>query len=301
MRSEDLMALQAVAETGSITLAAERLGRSQPGLSRQLQRLAADVGAVLLRRRPHGVSLTPAGERLRAYAEERLAAEEALRAELHTADGELRGAVRIIASTIPSDYLLPSMIAGFTARHPTVRLEVTVGNSAQVQQVLLERRADVGFAGLHEPDARLTHVPVADDEIVLAVPAAHALARHATVPVAALEDQQLVWREDGSGTQRTFMRALARAGLALPPSSATASLGSTRAVIAAVEAGLGIGVVSQRAVPSGPGRGVVAVRLEGLPLRRRLWLLYETRRPRPAVQTAFLTFVTERTRADLDG
>lgn len=292
MRSEDLIAFETVAEAGSVTTAARRLGCSQPTLSRQLQRLEADLGAHLLQRHAQGMRLTAAGERMLAFARERLAEEDALRAELREGDGELRGVVRIVASTTPSDYLVPGFVARFAERYPAVRTEVTVGDSAQVPGALLDRRADVGFAGRANPDQRLTHLPVAPDEIVLAVPRSHPLAGEPAAPLSALEGERLIWREEGSGTQRTFMEALARAGVALPAGSSTASLGSTQAVMAAVDAGLGIGIVSRRAVVDGPGAGVVAVRIEGVPVRRQLWMVYETGRLRPAQQAAFITFVS---------
>lgn len=291
MRTEDLVALQAVADTGSVTGAAERLGRSQPTLSRQVQRLEADLGTPLLERHPLGMQLTPAGERVSQFARERLAAEDALRAELREGASELRGVVRILASTTPGEYLVPQLVAGFSELHPAVRVEVEVADSAAVPGAVLDRRADVGFAGRANPDERLTHAPVVPDEIVLAVPGTHPLASHEAVPLSALAGERLIWREDGSGTQRTFMEALAGAGYALPAGSSTASLGSTQAVVSAVQAGLGIGVVSHRAVVAHPGEQVVAVRLADVPIRRHLWLVYETGRPRPSPQAAFITFV----------
>jgi DNA-binding transcriptional LysR family regulator len=291
MRSEDLSVFQAVVDAGNVTAAADRLGRSQPTLSRQLQRLEADLGTSLLERHPQGMRLTPAGERVAEFARERLAAEEALRAELREGGAQLHGVVRIIASTTPGDYLVPQLVARFAELHPAVRVEVEVGDSAAVPGAVLDRRADVGFAGRANPDERLTHTPVARDEIVLAVPAGHPLASYGAVSLSALEGERLIWREDGSGTQRTFMEALAQAGCELPAGSSTASLGSTQAVVSAVQAGLGIGVVSHRAIADHPAEQVAAVRIAGIPIRRHLWMVYETGRPRPGPQAAFITFV----------
>lgn len=291
MRTEDLAALETVADAGSVTAAAQRLGRSQPAVTRQLQRLETDLGAALLERRGHGVRLTGQGERVVAFARERLAAEEALRAELVGDSPSLRGLVRIIASTTPGDYLVPELVARFSEHHPAVRTEVEVADSAAVPGAVLDRRADVGFAGRANPDDRLVHVPVATDEIVLAVPGRHPLAVHGHVPVTALAGERLIWREEGSGTQRTFMEALASAGWELPAGSATASLGSTQAVVSAVQAGLGIGVVSERALAGQRAEEVAAVRLEGVPVRRHLWMVHERRAQRPGPQAAFISFV----------
>lgn len=290
MRSDDLRALVTVVETGSVTAAARAVGCSQPTLSRQLQRLEADVGTRLLQRHATGSRLTVAGEQVHEFARERLAAEDALRAELRGGDMRPRGTVRVIASTTPGDYLVPELIAGFFEVHPAVRVEVEIADSAAVPGAILDRRADVGFAGRANPDERLTHTPVASDEVVLAVPADHPLACLDVVPLSALAGTRLIWREDGSGTQRTFMEALARAGLELPGGSSTASLGSTHAVVSAVATGLGIGVVSHRAVVGHAGGRVVGLRLEGVDGRRHLWMVTEEGRRRTGPASAFITF-----------
>jgi DNA-binding transcriptional LysR family regulator len=292
MRTEDLTALEAVADAGSVTVAARRLGRSQPAVSRQLQRLETELGTALLTRQGRRAQPTAPGERVVAFARERLAAEEALRAELHQGSPQVRGVVRVVASTTPGDYLVPELVARFAEHHPAVRAEVEVADSAAVPGAVLDRRADVGFAGRANPDERLVHVPVTTDEIVLAVPQAHPLAADASVALTALAGERLIWREEGSGTQRTFMEALASAGLDLPAGSATASLGSTQAVVSAVQAGLGIGVVSQRALCGHRLDDVAAVRIDGVPIRRHLWMVYERSARRQGPQAAFISFVS---------
>lgn len=293
MRSDDLRALVTVGETGSVTAAARHLGCSQPTLSRQLQRLEADLDTRLLQRHATGAELTTAGQQAYEFARERLAAEDALRLELRGGDTRLVGTVRVIASTTPGDYLVPGLIGGFFERHPAVRVEVEIADSAAVPGAILDHRADVGFAGRANPDERLTHTPIASDEVVLAVPATHPLAGLEVVGLSALAGTRLIWREDGSGTQRTFMEALARAGLELPAGSSSVSLGSTHAVVSAVEAGLGIGVVSQRAVAGHAGGRVVGLRLEGVDVRRHLWMVTENGRRPPGPASAFIAFASD--------
>lgn len=291
MRTDDLDALRAAATAGSLTAAAQELGCSQPGLTRRLQRLEVDLGVRLLERSTAGVQPTAAGARVLTFAEEVLDAVEALRGELHGQRAPLHGTVRIVASTTPGDYVVPRFVAGFNERYPSVSVEVLAADSAAVPGTLLEHRADVGFAGRKNPDRRLTHVPVATDEIVLAVPAGHRLADADAVALSALAGERLIWREEGSGTQRTFCDAVAAAGDELPEGSSTLSVGSSQAVVSAVAAGLGIGVVSLRAVTAQRGE-VVAVRVAGMPVVRQLWLVYETERRRPPHLAAFIADAT---------
>lgn len=289
MEMIDLEALCVIAEAGSLSAAATRLGCSQPALSRRVQRMERDLGARLLARSGRGTALTPAGEQVLGFARDTLGGYERLRAALGDGAQALRGTVRIVASTTTGDYVVPELVARFTDRYPHVRTEVLLADSAAVPGTLLEHRADVGFAGRKNPDRRLVHVPIAADEVVLAVPADHPLAGTCEIPLSALAGERLIWREDGSGTQRTFMEALAAAGLELPEGSSTVSLGSTQAIVSAVAAGLGIGVASHRAVRHHDG--VAAVRLEGLPVTRDLWLVYEQRPHRASHHEAFVTFV----------
>ena len=285
MRTDDFEALQAAAETGSLSAAARRLGCSQPGLSRRLQRLEGELGHRLLERSAAGVDPTAAGRRALRCADEVLAAVASLCSDLQAGPLPLAGTVVVVASTTPADHLVPAWVAAFSAEHPAVRVDVLPADSAEVPAALLERRADVGFTGRCEPDSRLTYVPVADDEVVVAVRSDHRLAGARSVPLSALAGERLVWREQGSGTQRSFLDAVDAAGQRLPAGSTTAGVRSGAAVIAAVRAGSGVGVVSLRAVDA--AAQVVALRIEGVPVLRRLWLVHETGRRRSEQVLAF--------------
>jgi DNA-binding transcriptional LysR family regulator len=291
----DLEALQAAVETGSLSAAARRLRSSQPGVSRRLQRLEADLGVQLLARTPGGVEPTAAGARVARRAEEVLAAVDALRAEAQQTDVPLTGVVRVVTSTTPGDHLVPSLVAGFTHDHPGVRVDVRTADSAAVLDAVLDRDADLGFTGRREPHARLGYLPVAADEVVLAVPSGHRLAAAGAVPLAALEGERLIWRERGSGTQQAFLDAVQGAGRSLPPGASGVTVGSGSAVVAAVRAGSGVGVASVRAVEA--ALGVLPVRILGVPVLRQLWLVCETDRPQPEHVRAFLASVAEYARA----
>lgn len=284
----ELEAFHATVEAGSFTAAARTLGVSQPALSRRVRRLEAELDTALLVRGSAGLELTPAGERVLAFAQETLHRYAAVREEL--AGAGLTGSVRIVASTTPGEHLVPELVARFLEAHPGVSADVEVADSAAVGEAVLARENDVGFSGRRADDARLTHVPVARDEVVLAVPVSHALAERDSIPLDALEGQRLIQREEGSGTQRTFVEALAARGLSLPIPSASVSLGSTHAVLSAVDAGLGIGLVSMRSLAHHQSDCVTAVRVEGVPVWRSLFMVYETARSRPRHHEAFIAF-----------
>lgn len=291
MNTDQLEALCVSVEAGSLSGAARRLGVSQPTITRRLQGLESELGTSLLRAGAGGVVLTPAGERVVAFGQGVLAELAGLRESLGSEQGSLRGSIRIAASTIPGEHLVPRAVAGFLDLHPGVEAEVEVVDSDGVARRLLAGAADVGFTGHESSHESLAHVPVAEDEVVLAVADDHPLAAEGEVDPGALAGERLVQREQGSGTQQVFARALAVEGLSLPPARATLRLGSTHAVLEAVRAGAGVGLVSLRALEHG-GAGVAVLRLRGLSITRKLYCAYATNRLRLPQHEAFIAYAT---------
>ncbi|MBI3973460.1 MAG: LysR family transcriptional regulator [Chloroflexi bacterium] len=291
-----------VAQRGSITLAAQELGLTQSGLSRQLQRLERRLGILLFERTRGGVRLTPAGERYRAYAEDVVTRRRRLLEELR---GEatatpLGGELRIAASTTPGEFLVPRLVAEFTARYPGVRPVVFTTDSRAVIDCVAERQWDIGFVGAQLAAKGVRFDPVATDEVVLAVPAGHPLAQHAAVPLEALAGQDFVEREGGSGTLLSVRQALAARGLTLPPYRVRMTLSTTHAIVSAVRSGYGIGFVSSLALAEPLDRRVVAVRLAGVPLERRLYLVRHARDVLPAQARRFVEFALAKRRTTND-
>ena len=290
-----LHTFRAVVETGSITAAAAQLGLSQPGLSRQIQRLERDLGVTLLERTSRGVRVTDEGRPVLDFAHSALSQYEEL---LEGLQGELpvSGEVRIVASTTPGEYLVPGTAAAFGDQYPLVRAVVQVTDSAAVPVELIERRWDVGFVGTPSDLDGLTQIPVARDEVILAVPGSHEFAAQAEIDVHRLEGERLIQREDGSGTRRTVVQALAARGLSLPADNSALTLGSTQAVLSAVDSGLGVGFVTLKALERHRSERVAAVRLQGGAMIRDLYFVYEIARPHSRQAQKFIDFVTDTAR-----
>lgn len=138
----DLMrAFLAVAETGSVTAAAERLGRVQSAVSMQLKRLEESLGQRLFDRLPRGVALTARGEQLLPYA--RRSVEVLDEAAVALRERPLSGPVRI---GIPDEYgetLLPHVLSAFAERHPAVEVTVRVDYSAPQLAALASDELDL--------------------------------------------------------------------------------------------------------------------------------------------------------------
>lgn len=288
MNLDQLQTFLAVVRHGSFTLAARQLGLSQPAVSRQVQHLERELREALLDRHAGSVEFTPAGRRFLTYAEEMVGAHQRLLADLRVPAQPLRGVLRVAASTTPGEFLVPEGVARFTQQYPRVEPQIFITDTAEVVALVAARQQDVGFTGACLPRASLVYRVVADDEIVLAVPASHPFARRTEIDVADLEGQALIEREGGSGTYMAVRQALAARGLALPPHRMVMSLSTTQAIVSAVQRGLGIGFVSSLALTTRPMKDVVAVRIAALPLRRPLYLVYDERQALQPITRAFI-------------
>jgi DNA-binding transcriptional LysR family regulator len=296
-QTRGLEAFLAVADLASVTAAASRLGLTQPGLSRQIQKLEQEVGVLLFTRSRGGLRLTPAGERFRAYAEDVIDRHRNLMADLRGETAALVGELAIVASTTPGEFVVPRRVAEFTAIHPDVRATVSIMDSRQAIEQLLERTCELAFVGAEVERKGLRFDAIAEDEIVLAVPASHILARRPDVPLAALENQRFIEREDGSGTILSVRRALAEHGAELPSYRVAMTLTTTRSIVSAVRAGYGIGFVSFLALAGIDGHGMAAIRIAGHVLSRSLYIVRDERRVLSQVAQRFADLVLERAAA----
>jgi DNA-binding transcriptional LysR family regulator len=265
----------AVVEAGSFTAAADRLHRSQPGVSRQIQRLEDEIGVPLLNRTSGGVTPTEAGDRFLTFARETVTQLRRLQADLNQVSESLTGQLRIAASTTPGQYLVPSLVGLFTGMHPDVAPSVAIMDSASVVQDVSKGGRDIGFVGVRKPHDELSYHVFAHDEVVLAVPRNHRFAGHQSVSLDELEGERFLEREQGSGTREVVLEAFRSANRDLPSHKTAMVLGTTEAVASAVEQGQGIGWVSYRALEGRDMDRVAILRIRGRRLLRPLYLIHQ--------------------------
>ena len=284
-----------VVRLGSFSEVAKKLSISQPAVSFQIQRLERDLGIRLIDRGQKTLTLTEAGKRLIRFAE----AVEKERANLvHDLDQlrkEITGDLVIAASTIPGEFLLPPILGEFKALHPAIGARVVVSDSLAVISGVRGGEYDVGFCGIAPEGPGLELFKVAEDEIVLIVFPEHPFTHLETVLFAELKAESLIFREETSGTQRSVEALLSMAGFDLRQCSSSLILGSTQAVISAVEAGLGIAFVSNLAIRKSVALGLIKiVPVGGIRLRRDFYCIYRRERIVSRLLEEFISFVTAR-------
>ena len=289
----ELEAFVAVARHGSFTRAAASLHRSQPGVSRQIQRLESEIGVPLLDRIGSSVTTTVAGVEFLAFAKHTLDGYRRLEVALRGETPALSGVLHIAASTTPGQFLVPTLVADLVERYPDIEAEIAIMDSESVAADVGEGGCDVGFMGTKIPSRQLHYTVVAEDEIVLAVPSTHRFAGRPRIALVELAGERMLEREGGSGTRASVLRAMKERGLKLAPPHVAMVLGTTEAVVSAVEQDHGIGWVSSLALQHRDQSRVVLVRVRELPIVRPLYLVHPPIPSLSPVASAFVDWVSE--------
>jgi len=257
----------AVAEESHFRRAAERLHVSQPTLSLQVQQLEKELGTPLFERTGRRVRLTQAGEVYRGHARRALANLEEAQIALDELEGLLRGRLAVGVVQTVNAYLIPSVVAGFAARHPGVRLRVEELSAEGIEEGLADGRLDLGVSFVEADGGDLEAEPLFEEELVLIVPEGHRWAGRRSVRAADLAGEPLALLPEGFCTRRLAEECFRTAGVR--PAVAV-EMNSVEALVAVVRSG-GPATVLPALAAGGPG--VAAIRLERPTPRRSVGLL----------------------------
>ena len=254
MDFKQLRSFVAVADCGSFTQAAAQLYTSQPTISAHIRQLEAELQQRLFLRTTKSLSITPHGRELYDYAVQVLSLQDRLLAGWRQGEH----VVSLGVSTIPSAYLLPSLLARFSVLHPDVSFDIHQSDSSGVLRALRTGRFDLGLTGMAAPDEDLVFTPFYQDAMVLIAPNTpeFSAAKAQNMPLAALlQSHPLLLRENGSGSQRSADEFLRAAGLEPDALHVAARLNDQESIKNLVAAGLGLAIVSAVSVARERDRG----------------------------------------------
>lgn len=276
----------------SFSRAAEALRLSQPTVSGHIKNLETELGVRLLDRLGKRVLPTDAGEVLYRHGLKLLEARDRARQEIEKLSGRVSGVLKIGGSTIPGAYILPPFIGAFRKKHTDVSVQMRIDDTARVTEAVLNGELLIGIVGARVADPRLEVHSFETDELVVAVPARHHWARKRTIQLEALKEEPFILREEGSGTRKIMEDRLAKAGLSLADLDAVAVVGSSDAVRQAVKAGLGVSILSSRAIQDDiSARKLSAVRITGVRMERSFFVILLKGRSRSPLCKAFLELI----------
>jgi len=280
----------AVCEERSFSRAAERLELTQPTVSGHIKALERFFGTALLDRLGRESVPNRVGEFLYQQSLQMLELKRLALEGMSRLLGGLEGDLRLGASTIPGEFLLPELIGRFHRSHPKIHITLEISDSQGVLQAVGGGRVDLGFAGARLEDGELEFKPFASDRLVLAVPATGRWRRARSASLDELRAEPLVIRERGSGTRSAVERRLAEQGHVLRGFNVVAELGSTAAVKEAIKAGVGWSILSNLSVRTETAAGVIrTLPIEGFePWERNFYVVIDPRRTTSPTAESFL-------------
>jgi DNA-binding transcriptional LysR family regulator len=279
----------AVAEERSFTRAAARIHLVQSALSVSVQSLERELGAKLFDRTTHSVELTDAGTALVGEARRTLAAADAARDAVAAVRGGVRGTVRLGIMHSLALIDLASLLTRYHQEHPEVRLvpRPAEGGSAELVRDISEGKLDIAFASPPAGYPKDLEVrTIAAEEMLLACPPHHPLARRRRIALAELDGERFVDYPAGWGTRVSVDRLFAEAGL---HREIVVEVGDIPTVADLVRAGFGFAFVSPSTVPN-PER-LVLQHVRPHP-QFTVSVLWSTTRPLSAAARAFLDLVS---------
>ncbi|MCE9584955.1 MAG: LysR family transcriptional regulator [Planctomycetes bacterium] len=282
-----------VAEQRSFSKAAVAVFLSQPTVSEHMAALERTLGARLFDRVRGSVTLTRAGQVFFEHAHRMLQMQrDAVRA-LDDLKGAVRGQLDLGGSTIPGTYILPGVVHSFRETHPDVKVSIRCGDSAEIVEMVASGKIEIGLVGSKVKRRGVKAEEISKDELVVICPPGHAWAKKRQVEPSDLAGEAFVMREFGSGTRETVEKQLAEAGVG--PLNVPVEVGSTEEVKESVKAGLGVSIVSRRAIGTELAAGALAaVRVKGLDMSRALTLIVSDERTLSGICRAFVEHLQAR-------
>jgi DNA-binding transcriptional LysR family regulator len=264
-----------VVESESFSRAAEAVFLVQASVSERIASLEKKVGTRLLDRLGRKVIPTVAGELLYKHAVLLLQMKETAQQEMEKFLGLEQGEISMGGSTIPGEYILPDLIGRFNKRYPHLSVKLIIADSSEVERRVLEGEIEIGVIGSKSLHANLLCQKLWQDELVLAVPAEHPWARRKTVSLPELREAPFILREEGSGTLKileTYLRDCGENGT--NAFQVSARFGSSTAVKEGIKSGLGLSILSARAIETEVKAGLLnALKVKGLSMSRNFFLI----------------------------
>ncbi len=285
---------QKVVDLQSFSKAADAVFLAQASVSERIATLEDAVGAKLLDRLGRKVLPTKAGELLYKHAALLLDMKRTASLEMEDFLGMKQGEIHMGGSTIPGEYILPTLIGRFREEFPHVSVSLAVADSVEIERKVVEGDFELGVIGSKSTHRSLSSQELWKDELVVAVPASHPWAGQKEIAVEALYDEPFISRERGSGTLRIMEEHLREKS---PSKNAgalniVARFGSSTAVKEAIKAGMGISILSSRAIDTELKTGILTgLRVARLPMERSFYLIKDRRRIASPLCRAMVDFL----------
>lgn len=292
VNNDHLRTFVAVAKKESFSEAAKALYVSQPTVTAQIKSLEEELNTKLFIRTKKSVDITAAGKVLFHYAEEILNLCTQAQNEIASLEDVLWGTLYVASSLTVGESVLPVIMHDFTKEHPSIQLKTEIINSSQIVDMVRHSEIEVGLIEVDIHNPRLAIEPFMDDELVLFTDKNMPLPEDGYVSMSDFKALPLIMREEGSGTRTVFESGLASRGHYLDDCNVVLEIGNTESIKTAVEAGLGVSILSKNTVRKEVESGLFKTfRLENLNFKRQFYVVYEKDKTLSAVSQRFIELV----------
>ncbi|GAB3055750.1 selenium metabolism-associated LysR family transcriptional regulator [Virgibacillus ainsalahensis] len=275
MNYERLKTFIAVAEKSSFSEAAKILFVTQPTITSQIKALEKEMGTKLFERTTKKVEMTQSARILLKYAREIVQMNDAARKEITHMESQSYGDLRMGCSLTIGEYILPQFLKQFKETYPLIQLQVNIENSHSILESIKAQFIDIGLIERPIQDHQLCVEPFLKDELVLIAAPDYFSSDDSHITLEQVQESPLIFREEGSGTRSVVNDYLRKAELTRDDLQIVMELGSTEAIKAAVESGLGVSFISKNAIKKEQKLGLLkAYSITNLKMKRDFYIAY---------------------------
>jgi len=280
----------AVARLQNYTRAAEDLHMSQPAVSMQVKQLEDSVGMPLFEQVGKKIHLTDAGRYMHEYCRNIADLLDEADTVFDALKGVELGSLSISVATTASHFAT-RLLAEFAKRHSGITISLDITNRESLRRQLENNEPDLVIMGQPPEGVDVEADAFMENPLVMIAPAGHELTEKRDIPLSAVENESFVVRERGSGTRGAIERFFSRNGIAF---NTGIEMTSNEAIKQAVEAGLGLGIVSIHTLELELETGRLQILdVQGFPIRRHWYIMQRKGKRLSRAAQAFKTFVLE--------
>ena len=275
MEFRQLESFCAVVRYQSFTKAAEKLYISQPTISTHIRMLEQEFNSRLIIRTTKNIEITPHGKELFACAQKIFTLKNDL---IQKWSEENKKIIRIGASTIPADYILPEVLPLFCQKYPDIQLHIHQNDSGNILQSILNGKFTIGMVGMKAFEKELDFVPFFHDEIVMITPKQEKFLHFAQKAfnqddlISLLKKETIILREQGSGSKKRLESYFEQINLSEKSLNIVARLNDQESIKKLVASGLGISFISAKAITDADN--LLTIKLPENNLTRSLYFAY---------------------------
>ncbi len=247
MADRRLKVFHTVARLLNLTKAADALHMTQPAVTFQIRQLEEYFNTRLFDRTHNRVSLTEAGQRVYTYADRIFELYDEMENAIREMTGDVSGVVTLGASTTIAEYMLPFLLGDFKSQNPDVNIRLKVSNTEGIVSMVENNIIDLGIVEASVANKNLQVDECRMDKLVAIMPPNHPLASLSSVTPQQLVPYPFICREEGSGTREVITEYL-QEHIGNNELQVCLELGSPEAIKGAVEAGMGLSIMSHSSV-----------------------------------------------------